>query len=51
VLAAFLYDMEPYDPFTLLGVAAVLILVSVVACLAPARRATAVDPVKVLGAE
>jgi len=51
VLAAFLYDMEPYDPFTLVGVAAVLILVSVVACLAPARRATAVDPVKVLGAE
>jgi predicted permease len=51
VLAAFLYDMEPYDPFTLLGVAAVLILVSVVACLAPARRATAVDPVRVLGAE
>lgn len=51
VLEAFLYGMEPYDPLTLAGVALVLILVSAVACLAPARRATAVDPVRVLGAE
>jgi ABC-type antimicrobial peptide transport system permease subunit len=51
VLAALLYDMEPYDPLTLLGVAAVLILVSAVACLAPARRATSIDPVRVLSAE
>jgi len=51
VLAAFLYDMEPYDPATLLGVAAVLILVSAAACLAPARRATTIDPVRVLNAE
>jgi len=51
VLASFLYDMAPWDPMTLVGVAAVLIAVSVVACLAPARRATAVDPVRVLQAE
>lgn len=51
VLAAFLYDMRPYDPLTLSGVALVLVLVSAFACLAPARRATGVDPVKVLGAE
>jgi putative ABC transport system permease protein len=51
VLAAFLYDMEPYDPLTLGGVSVVLLLVSAIACLAPARRATGVDPVKVLGAE
>jgi putative ABC transport system permease protein len=51
VLGAFLYDMEPYDPLTLLGVAATLMLVSAVACLAPARRATSIDPVKVLSAE
>jgi putative ABC transport system permease protein len=51
VLAAFLYNMEPYDPLTLGGVSVVLLLVSAIACLAPARRATGVDPVKVLGAE
>ncbi len=51
VLSGFLYDMEPYDPATLLMVGAVLALVSAVACLAPARRATAVDPVAVLKAE
>ncbi len=42
-----------WSPTTLplLMVAAVLILVSGVACLAPARTATAVDPVRVLKAE
>ena len=51
VLASFLYDMAPWDPITLGAVAVVLIAVSVVACLAPARRATAVDPVRVLQAD
>ena len=51
VLSSFLYDLAPYDPLTLLGVAAVLIAVSVLACLVPARRATAVDPVRALQAE
>jgi predicted permease len=51
VLASFLYDMAPYDPLTLLGVAVVLILVSAVACLVPARKATRVDPVRVLQSE
>ena len=51
VLAGFLYGMGPNDPATLLMVRAVLVLVSVGACLAPARRATAVDPVTVLKAE
>jgi putative ABC transport system permease protein len=51
VLASFLYDMQPWDPPTLLGMAVILLLVCAVACLAPARRATAVDPVKVLQAE
>jgi ABC-type lipoprotein release transport system permease subunit len=35
----------------LLGMAVFLLLVCAVACFAPARRATAVDPVKVLQAE
>jgi len=51
VLTSFLYGVEPNDPATLLMVAAVLILVSGAACLAPARAATAVDPVKVLKAD
>ena len=51
LLAGFLYGVEPNDPATLLMVSAVLVLVSAAACLAPARRATAVDPVSVLKAE
>ena len=51
VLSGFLYEVEPHDPTTLLLAGAALVLVSVVACLAPARRATAVDPLTVLKAE
>ena len=51
VLAGFLYGVEPHDPATLLMVGAVLVLVSAAACMAPARRATAIDPVSVLKAE
>jgi len=51
VLASFLFDMQPWDPPTLLGMAVILLLVCAAACFAPARRATAVDPVKVLQAE
>jgi predicted permease len=51
VLRSFLYDLEPTDPMTLGLVASVMLLVSAAACIGPARRATAVEPVKVLGAE
>ena len=51
LLTGFLYGVEPNDPATLLMVGAVVALVSAAACLAPARRATAVDPVRVLTAE
>ena len=51
VLTGFLYGVEPNDPTTLLMVGAVMALVSAAACLMPARRATAVDPVRVLKAE
>ncbi len=51
VLAGFLYGVEPNDPTTLFMTSVVLVLVSAAACLAPARRATAVDPVRVLKAE
>jgi putative ABC transport system permease protein len=51
VLATFLFDMQPWDPPTLLGVAVVLLAVCAAACFAPARRATTVDPVRVLQAD
>ena len=51
VLTSLLYGVEPNDPATLLMVGTVLVLVSAAACLAPARRATAVDLVTVLKAE
>jgi putative ABC transport system permease protein len=51
VLSSFLFGMKPYDPLTLAGMAVVLLLVSLTACLLPARRATSVDPVRVLQAE
>lgn len=51
VLTDFLFGVEPNDPLTLVGVALVLTAVSFLACLLPARRATAVDPVEVLRSE
>jgi putative ABC transport system permease protein len=47
-LKGFLYEIEPNDPATLLAAMGILVLVAAGACLAPALRATAVDPVVVL---
>ena len=51
ILSGFLYGVEPGDPLTLVLVSGVLVTVSVLACLVPARRATTVDPVEVLRSE
>ena len=51
ILAGFLYEVEPGDPVTLLGVSVVLATVAAAACILPAQRATTVDPVEVLRAE
>lgn len=51
VLASFLFGMEPYDPRTLTSVMLVLLLVCAAACVAPARKATSVDPMRVLQSE
>lgn len=51
LLTGFLYGVAPHDVTTLLAVSVTLLAVAVLACLNPARRATAVDPVEVLRAE
>jgi putative ABC transport system permease protein len=48
VLSGFLYGVSPTDPVTIVGVAAVLMLVALVASYLPARRAVRVDPIVAL---
>ncbi len=48
LVATFLYETEPTDPLTFLGVGVVLLLATVIACWLPARRATTIDPVVAL---
>jgi putative ABC transport system permease protein len=48
VLQTFLFGVEPTDPLTLIGVGIVFAFTAMLACWAPARRATAVDPVEAL---
>jgi len=51
VMADLLVEVRPGDPATLAGIALLLTIVSIAACLIPARRATRVDPVVALRAE
>ena len=50
-LASRLYQTEPLDPWIYGAVAALFLFASVTACLGPARRATAIDPIITLRAE
>jgi putative ABC transport system permease protein len=43
-----LWGVSPYDPMAFAGVAALLLLIGLMACWAPARRATRVDPMTAL---
>lgn len=43
-IESLLYGVAPFDPLTYVGVAALLVVVSFVACCAPAFRAARVDP-------
>ncbi len=51
VIATLLYGTSRLDPLTYAGVAALLLAVSAVACLVPARRAARVDPMQALRAD
>jgi putative ABC transport system permease protein len=47
-MATLLFEVKPTDPLTLVGVAALLAAVALLACWLPAWRATKVDPVTAL---
>ena len=51
VLTSLLYGVRPTDGVTFAGVAGVLLLVVLAACLVPARRAIRVDPLEALRSE
>jgi ABC-type lipoprotein release transport system permease subunit len=48
IIASQLWRVSPYDPVTIAGVAAILILTGTLACVGPARRATGIEPVQAL---
>ena len=51
LLTSLLYDVRPTDPITFVVTAGLLLLVGILACSLPARRATRVDPMAALRCE
>jgi ABC-type lipoprotein release transport system permease subunit len=51
VIQGLLYEVQPHDPATFAGVSAGLLIVVLVACAIPARRASAVAPAEALRGE
>jgi ABC-type antimicrobial peptide transport system permease subunit len=50
-VSAMLYGVSAYDPATLAGVAATLVIVAILAAMVPALRAAATDPIEALRAD
>jgi len=50
-LSNLLFEVKPQDPLTFLAVSLVMVAVALLSCYLPARRATTVDPAKVLRTE
>ncbi|MEE8146960.1 MAG: FtsX-like permease family protein, partial [Longimicrobiales bacterium] len=50
-LGAFLFEVEPTDPATLVAMGSLFTVVAVFACWVPARRAATVDPMEALREE
>jgi putative ABC transport system permease protein len=48
LLGSILFGVRPTDPVTLSAVAVLLLIVALLACYLPARRATRVDPLVAL---
>jgi putative ABC transport system permease protein len=48
VLGTFLFEVEPTDPATFLGVVLLFTMAALLACWAPAHRAARMDPMEVL---
>lgn len=48
LITSLLFGVRPTDPATLVGVTLTLVLVAVVACYLPARRAMKIDPIEAL---
>jgi ABC-type antimicrobial peptide transport system permease subunit len=51
LLAGLLYGVSPYDPAALGATTLIFAIVALLACLAPARRAVAIDPARALREE
>jgi ABC-type antimicrobial peptide transport system permease subunit len=51
VRSSMLYGVRAYDPWTLIGVTALLGSVALAACYIPARRAASIDPMRALRTE
>jgi putative ABC transport system permease protein len=50
-LSAILHGVQPFDPLTFVAVPAFLLLATAAACIAPARRAARIDPLRALRAD